>query len=73
MLKFFSDKNDLFFLTIGIVIFIIIVATLSYSINFVIQKINQALNSDLIKSEEIVSFNLDELENIKPILDEKLK
>ena len=69
MKKIFSNKSDWVFLAIGILLFVLAIGILSYSLNFLIKRVNVILDSGLIKTPEVANFNLGEIEKIKSILE----
>ena len=67
MVKYFRAKNkkDLAIALIGLVLFILLAVYSGYSITFVVRKINDAININLIKQDEIVRFDFNLLEELK--------
>jgi len=67
--KISINLYDSVFIAISIFLSIGLILILIYSFKFLFNKINQIINQDLIKTEEIAIFNFSELEKIKPILE----
>ena len=67
MVKYFPVKNkkDLLIALIGSVLFVLLIVYSGFSIIFVVRKINDAININLIEQDEIVRFNFKLLEELK--------
>ncbi len=65
MAKFFQNKNDFVFLLTAISLFIFLAAFAIYSATFLVEAIGSATNSHLIKTGEIVNFNLNKAKQLQ--------
>ena len=69
MKKIFGTKQDLYFLLIGIGLSLIALIIFIYGASSAVGTLNRAFNPNLIKAQEVVTFNLNALEKVKPILE----
>ena len=65
--KFFLGKNkqDTLFILIGLFLLIILVIYIIFSIFKLVNAINQGISLDLIKNQEVIRFNFNQLEQLK--------
>ena len=61
----FKNKQDLTFLSLGILMFIVVFVFVFYSIDVLAVKINDVLNAGKTAGVEIVKFNVDKIQSLE--------
>jgi len=61
----FKNKQDLTFLSLGILMFIIVFIYIFFSIDVLAEKINAVLNVGKTAGVEIVKFNVDKIQSLE--------
>lgn len=67
MVKFFQGKNkqDILFLFISVFLLAILVFYAVFSIIVLVRAVDRGIDLDLIKNQEIIRFNFNQLEQLK--------
>ncbi len=64
MTNIFNLKSDWVYWFLGILLGGILLIVVFYSLGFLVENFNIALNTDLIKPEPVVKFNLEKLKDL---------
>lgn len=57
--------NDRLFAILGLLLAAVLISVVIFLFQFLISNVNRAINIDLIKNQEIVRFNLNQLESLR--------
>lgn len=65
--KFFQGKNkqDIIFIFISLFLLAILVLYIIFSASSLVRDVHQGINLDVIKNDEVIRFNFDQLEQLK--------
>ncbi len=64
MINISSLKSEWVYWFLGLLFSSLLLVVLFYSLDFLVENFNTALNSDLIKTEPTVQFNLEKLKDV---------
>ncbi len=64
MTNIFNLKSDWIYWFLGILLSLVLLVSVFYSLGFLVENFNIVLNSDLIKPEPMIKFNLEKLKDL---------
>lgn len=65
MAKFFRNKQELIFWVTAIALFVLLVIYAAYTVTFLVRKTTEINNPNLLKTQEVVKFNLAKVKELK--------
>jgi len=63
--KFLRNKKELIFWLVAVAVFILLVIYAIYAVSFLVGKFSQVYDPNLLKTGEIVKFNLGKIQQLK--------